>query len=140
IFNSLRPDNVIRAVDLGFDLFSGAYVPYISDRFIILSFRYNDKMSSNITGPDYNINSKEYMNGKQSLLSNCECYCCKNYTQAYVYHLIQTKELLGRTLITIHNLYHYHAFFQAIRESLKANTWNDYRTMILEQYPIQEQK
>ncbi|CAF0995281.1 unnamed protein product [Adineta steineri] len=135
-----RPDNVIRAVDLGFDLFSGAYVPYISDRFIILSFRYNDKMSSNVTGPDYNINSKEYMNGKQSLLSNCECYCCKNYTQAYVYHLIQTKELLGRTLITIHNLYHYHAFFQAIRESLKANTWNDYRTMILEQYPIQEQK
>jgi queuine tRNA-ribosyltransferase subunit QTRTD1 len=129
-----RPDNVIRGIDLGLDLFSGAFVAHISDRFIILTFRYNDKMSSKITATEYDINSKEYANGKQSLLSDCNCYACKHYTQAYVYHLIQTKELLGRTLITIHNLHHYHAFFQQIRESLKTNTWNEYRTMILEQY------
>ena len=135
-----RPDNVIHGIDLGFDLFSGAYVTYISDRFIILTFRHNDKMSSNKIGTEYNINSKEYASGKQSLLSDCNCYACKNYTQAYVYHLIQTKELLGRTLITIHNLYHYHAFFQQIRESLKTNTWNEYRTMILEQYQIVQQE
>jgi queuine tRNA-ribosyltransferase subunit QTRTD1 len=136
-----RPDNVIRGIDLGLDLFSGAYVTHISDRFIILTFRYNDNISSNIIGTEYSINSKEYANGKQSLVSGCQCYACKNYTQAYVHHLIQTKELLGRTLITIHNLYHYHGFFQQIRENLKANTWNEYRTMILEQYSIvQEQK
>jgi len=134
-----RPDNVIRGIDLGFDLFSGAYVTHISDRFIILTFRYNDNMSSNKIGTEYSINSKEYANGKQSLVSDCQCYACKNYTQAYVHHLIQTKELLGRTLITIHNLYHYHAFFQQIRQSLKANTWNEYRTMILEQYSIVQQ-
>jgi queuine tRNA-ribosyltransferase subunit QTRTD1 len=135
-----RPDNVIRGIDLGFDLFSGAYVTHISDRFIILTFRYNDKMSSNKIGTEYSINSKEYANGKQSLVSDCQCYACKNYTQAYVHHLIQTKELLGRTLITIHNLYHYHAFFQQIRQSLKANTWNEYRAMILEQYSIVQQE
>ena len=136
-----RPDNVIRGIDLGLDLFSGAYVTHISDRFTILTFRYNDQISSNSTGTEYNINSKEYINGKQPLLTDCNCYTCKHYTQAYVYHLILTKELLGRTLITIHNLYHYHAFFQQIRESLKANTWNEYRTMILEQYPtIQQEK
>jgi len=135
-----RPDNVIHGIDLGLDLFSGAYVTHISDRLIILTFRYNDKMSSNTTISEYSINSKEYANGKQSLLSDCNCYTCKNYTQAYVYHLIQTKELLGRTLITIHNLYHYHAFFQQIRESLKTNTWNEYRTMILDQYQIVQQQ
>jgi queuine/archaeosine tRNA-ribosyltransferase len=133
-----RPDNVIRGIDLGLDLFSGAYVTHISDRFVILTFRYNDQISSNPIGTEYCINSKEYANGKQSLLSDCNCYTCKNYTQAYVYHLILTKELLARTLITIHNLYHYHAFFQGIRESLKTNTWNEYRTMILEQYPEQK--
>jgi tRNA-guanine family transglycosylase len=135
-----RPDNVIHGIDLGFDLFSGAYVTHISDRFIILTFRYNDKISSNTTGTEYCINSKEYANGKQALLSDCNCYACKNYTKAYVYHLIQTKELLGRTLITIHNLYHYHAFFQQIRESLKTNTWNEYRTMILDQYSVVQQQ
>ncbi|UJR36955.1 hypothetical protein I4U23_029664 [Adineta vaga] len=135
-----RPDNVVRGIDLGLDLFSGAYVPYVSDRFIILTFQYNTNMSSNSYGADYNINSKEYFNGKQPLLTNCQCYACKNYSQAYVYHLIQTKELLGRTLITIHNLYHYHEFFRQIRQNLKNNTWNEYRTMILEQYPISQQK
>lgn len=137
-----RPDNVIRGIDLGLDLFSGAYVAHISDRCIILTFQYNNnKTSSNTTGAEYCINSKEYFNGKQAPLSDCNCYTCKNYTQAYIYHLIQTKELLGRTLITIHNLYHYHAFFHEIRESLKANTWNEYRTMILDQYPtVQQQK
>jgi queuine tRNA-ribosyltransferase subunit QTRTD1 len=135
-----RPDNVIRGVDMGLDLFSGAYIAHISDRYIILTFRYNEKMSSKTTGTDYSINSKEYAGGKQSLVVDCLCYTCKNYTQAYVHHLIQTKELLGRTLITIHNLYHYHAFFTQIRESLKTNKWNEYRTMILEQYPVQERK
>jgi queuine tRNA-ribosyltransferase subunit QTRTD1 len=135
-----RPDNVIRGIDLGLDLFSGAYVAHISDRFIILTFRYSNKISSNTTGTDYLINSKEYANGKQPLLSDCHCYACQNYTQAYVHHLIQTKELLGRTLITIHNLYHYHAFFHEIRESLKTNTWNEYRTMILDQYPSEQQQ
>lgn len=135
-----RPDNVIHGIDLGFDLFSGAYVTYISDRFTVLAFRYNDKMPTNSIGTEYNINAKQYANGKQSLSTDCECYTCKNYTQAYVYHLIQTKELLGRTLITIHNLYHYHAFFQYIRESLKANTWDDYRIMILKQYATEPEK
>lgn len=135
-----RPDNVIHGIDLGLDLFSGAYVAHISDRATILTFRYHNQMSSNSTGTDYSINSKEYANGKKPLLSDCQCYACKNYTQAYVHHLIQTKELLGRTLITIHNLYHYHAFFEQIRVNLKNNTWNEYRTMILDQYSIKEEK
>jgi queuine tRNA-ribosyltransferase subunit QTRTD1 len=135
-----RPDNVIRGIDLGLDLFSGAYVAHISDRAIILAFRYNKEMPSNTTGTDYLINSKEYASGKQPLLTGCQCYTCLNYSQAYVHHLVQTKELLGRTLITIHNLYHYHAFFYEIRKSLKANTWNEYRTMILDQYPAEQQK
>lgn len=138
-----RPDNVIRGIDLGLDLFSGAYVAHISDRCIILTFRYNNNntnQTSNTVGTEYCINSKEYFNGKQSLLTDCKCYTCQNYTQAYIYHLIQTKELLGRTLITIHNLYHYHEFFHEIRKSLKANTWNEYRTMILDQYSITQEK
>lgn len=129
-----RPDNVIRGVDLGLDLFSGAYVPHISDRFTILSFRYDDKMPSTSISTDYLISSKEYADSKQPLFTGCKCYACLNYTRAYVHHLVQTRELLGRTLITIHNLYHYHAFFQQIRANLRANTWNDYRTMILDQY------
>ena len=35
---------------------------------------------------------------------NCDCYACKNYTRAYIRHLINTKEILGVRLLSIHNL------------------------------------
>ena len=34
----------------------------------------------------------------------CDCYTCKNYTRAYIRHLINTKEILGVRLLSIHNL------------------------------------
>ena len=34
----------------------------------------------------------------------CDCYTCKNYTRAYLRHLINTKEILGVRLLSIHNL------------------------------------
>ncbi len=34
----------------------------------------------------------------------CDCYTCKNYTRAYIRHLINTKEILGIRLLSIHNL------------------------------------
>ena len=37
--------------------------------------------------------------------SECDCYTCKNYTKAYLRHLVKTKEILGVRLLSIHNLY-----------------------------------
>ena len=36
--------------------------------------------------------------------SECDCYACKNYTRAYIRHLLNTKEILGVRLLSIHNL------------------------------------
>ena len=35
---------------------------------------------------------------------DCDCYACKNFTRAYIRHLIVAKELLAGTLLSIHNL------------------------------------
>ncbi len=34
----------------------------------------------------------------------CDCYTCKNYTRAYIRHLIKANEILGVRLLSIHNL------------------------------------
>jgi queuine tRNA-ribosyltransferase len=34
----------------------------------------------------------------------CSCYTCANFSRAYVRHLVQTREILGATLLTIHNI------------------------------------
>ncbi len=34
----------------------------------------------------------------------CDCYTCKNYSRAYLRHLIKTNEILGMRLLSLHNL------------------------------------
>ena len=44
----------------------------------------------------------------------CECYTCKNFTKAYINHLLRHKEMLANVLLTIHNCYVYSEFFDVI--------------------------
>jgi queuine tRNA-ribosyltransferase len=53
--------------------------------------------------------------------AECDCYCCKNFSKAYVRHLLNVDEVLGGKLLTIHNL------------TTLAKLMSDARTAILEQ-------
>ncbi|XP_069746114.1 queuine tRNA-ribosyltransferase accessory subunit 2 isoform X2 [Narcine bancroftii] len=67
------------------------------------------------------------------LVECCPCYCCKNHTRAYLYHLLLTNELLAGVLLMIHNLHHYFAFFQAIRDALKDGYLKELKELIAKQ-------
>lgn len=50
---------------------------------------------------------------------HCECYTCsQGFSRAYINHLLQTKELLGRILLQMHNLHHLFKFFESLRADL----------------------
>lgn len=51
--------------------------------------------------------------------SNCDCYTCKNYTRAYIHHLIKTKEILGARLLTLHNLRFLTRLMERVREEIE---------------------
>lgn len=51
----------------------------------------------------------------------CNCYTCKNYTRAYIRHLIKTNEILGVRLLSIHNL----RFLTSLMERVKIEIEND---------------
>ena len=51
------------------------------------------------------IKNKEFERDFTPLDPKCDCYCCKNYTKAYLHHLIKAEEVLGQRLISIHNIY-----------------------------------
>ena len=53
--------------------------------------------------------------------SECDCYTCKNYTRAYIRHLIHTNEILGVRLLSIHNL----RFLTKLMERVKIEIEND---------------
>jgi len=49
---------------------------------------------------------------------NCDCYVCQNFTKAYLHHLFKTRELLGYTLATYHNLWAMERLMESIREAI----------------------
>ncbi len=51
----------------------------------------------------------------------CDCYTCKNYTRAYIRHLVKTNEILGIRLLSIHNL----RFLTSLMERVRIEIEND---------------
>jgi queuine tRNA-ribosyltransferase len=49
---------------------------------------------------------------------NCNCYCCKNYTKAYVRHLINVNEMLSSMLLSLHNITFLHKLMADMRQAI----------------------
>ncbi|MCZ0702370.1 queuine tRNA-ribosyltransferase [Natronobacillus azotifigens] len=65
---------------------------------------------------------------------NCNCHTCKNYSRAYIRHLIKADETFGLRLTTYHNLYFLVKLMEQVREAIKADRLGDFREEFFEQY------
>ena len=52
----------------------------------------------------------------------CNCYCCSNFTKAYIRHLLNVDEILGIRLLTIHNIHYFLQLTKRIREAIANDT------------------
>lgn len=66
--------------------------------------------------------------------SECDCYTCKNFTKAYLRHLINTGEMLGGILISIHNIRFLLSLMEKIRESIMEDRFCEFRKEFLQKY------
>jgi queuine tRNA-ribosyltransferase len=57
----------------------------------------------------------------------CDCFACKNFTRAYVRHLLNVNEILGLRLLSVHNSHMYLAVMSDIRRHLAAGTFGEFR-------------
>ena len=60
----------------------------------------------------------------------CDCYCCQNFSRAYVRHLLHAGEILGVRLLTIHNVHRLCAFMREMREAIAAGTFSEFRRSV----------
>lgn len=58
-----------------------------------------------------------------SIEEGCGCYTCRNFSRAYLRHLLNSDEILGIVLLTIHNIYCYMKFMADIRNAIENNTF-----------------
>jgi len=68
------------------------------------------------------IRNSEHKNSLEPLDEACSCYTCSNFTRSYLHHLDKTKEMLGSTLQTIHNLHFYLSLMRNLRLSIETGT------------------
>ena len=80
------------------------------------------------------VRNATYAEDFTSLDPECDCYTCKNYTKAYLRHLIKCNEILGARLLTIHNLHFLLKMMENVREAIKEDRLLDYKKDFFEKY------
>jgi queuine tRNA-ribosyltransferase len=103
-----RPQDMINAVRVGFDLFD-CVIPTRNARNGML-------FTSRGT---LNIKRAEFAHDARPVDEACDCYCCRNFARAYLRHLYVAGEILAAQLNTLHNLYFYHRLMEACREAVR---------------------
>ncbi|WP_269612218.1 tRNA guanosine(34) transglycosylase Tgt [Prochlorococcus marinus] len=74
--------------------------------------------SALVNGETWNLRNSRFKDDFRPLDSSCPCEACTGYTRAYIHHLIRNKELLGLTLLSLHNLTHLIRFTGAMRQAI----------------------
>ena len=81
-----------------------------------------------------NFNNAKYKEDFSPVEEGCDCYTCKNYTKAYIRHLITTDEMLGGRLLSIHNIRFLIKLTEELREAIKENRVLEYKEEFLSKY------
>ena len=117
------PDDLLEGVLRGIDMFDCVLPTRIA--------RNGTAMTSQGKVVVRNASYAEYFT---SLDPECDCYTCKNYTKAYLRHLIKCNEILGARLLTIHNLHFLLKMMENVREAIKEDRLLDYKKDFFEKY------
>ncbi|MCL1141588.1 tRNA guanosine(34) transglycosylase Tgt [Shewanella gaetbuli] len=72
------------------------------------------------------IRNARHRDDTSPLDEKCDCYTCKNYSRAYLYHLDRCNEILGARLNTIHNLRYYQMLMEGLRGAIQTGTLDDF--------------
>ena len=80
------------------------------------------------------IRNNEYAKDWNKLDEDCDCYTCKNYSRAYLRHLIKCNEILGMRLISLHNLRFLTRLMEKVRESIDNDSLLEFKDEFYKRY------
>ena len=73
-----------------------------------------------------NLMNAKYELDDAPLDENCDCPCCRNFSRAYIHHLLKSKEMLGMRLCVLHNIYFYNTLLEKIRLALDEDCFDSF--------------
>jgi len=117
------PLDILEGVERGIDMFDCVLPTRIARHGNC--FTRNGKM---------NIKNAKYKEDFTPIEEGCDCYACKNYTKAYIRHLITANETNGGRLLSIHNIRFLIKLTEEIREAIKEDRFEEYKKEFISKY------
>ena len=117
------PLNILEAVDRGVDFFDCVY-PSRNGRH---GHAYTKDGKLNLFNAKYELDDHPIEEG-------CQCPACRNYSRAYIRHLLKAKEMLGMRLCVLHNLYFYNHLMEDIRGAIEEGNYQTFKKARVDRY------
>ncbi len=117
------PADLVNAVAVGIDMFD-----------CVMPTRNARNGQAFTSGGVVAIKNAVHKDDPNPLDPECVCYTCRHFSRAYLSHLYRAKEILASVLMTLHNLAYYQSLMAAIRASVRAGRFSQFRTALLQTY------
>lgn len=115
------PANILEGVERGVDFFDCVYPSR------------NGRHGHVYTNHGHlNLFNKQFELDQRPIDEDCSCPVCRQFSRAYLRHLLKANEMLGMRLCVMHNLYFYNHMMEEIREALENGTFAAYKKRRLE--------
>ena len=110
-----KPADLVGAIARGIDLFD-----------CVLPTRSGRTAQAWTAGGPLNLRNQRHADDPAPLEPGCACPACRQFSRAYLHHLVKADEILGAMLLTWHNLYFYQALMAAARAAIETGRFADW--------------
>ena len=118
-----EPKQILECVEFGIDCFDSTYPT--------MTARHNQLFTKNGL---IRINKEQFKDDTNPIDEECDCPLCKNYSRAYIHHLVKTQEPNAKRLMSLHNLRFILKLIEDIRKSIKENKFQEFKDEFLKNY------
>ena len=110
------PEDILESVERGMDIFD-CVIPSRMAR------------SGTLFTPfgKIRVTNNKYRKDAYPIDTSCDCYTCSRFSRAFLRHLILSKEVLGSTLCTIHNMRYYQKLMDEVRQSIEKGCFREFK-------------
>ena len=109
------PIDILESVHRGVDMFDCIIPSQLAQRGV--AFTSHGKLQ---------LRRSVYKFAEEPLDAQCDCQACKQYSRAYVHHLVKSDEILGWHLLGIHNMAFYYRLIREMRKSILQDDFLSY--------------
>jgi queuine tRNA-ribosyltransferase len=110
-----RPEDILHAIARGVDMFD-----------CVLPTRNGRNANAFTADGPLRLRNACHKRDSAPLESGCSCPTCRQFSRAYIHHLFLAEEMLGPTLLSLHNLAYYNRLMTGARQAILAGRYAEF--------------